>query len=277
MTMKMMKNMQHLIIHNRSCDIYYWLRQGTGNQWALFFHGAGVDHRMFDQQIEDFDPAFNLIAWDARGHGASKLEKGTVFHFLDMVSDCLKIYERHHIEKAVLIGQSMGGNLAQEIACSNPEKVEKLVLIDCSRNTGKLSQFEKAAVKLSRLMFCLYPWKSIIRQSADACGNKECVKSYVRECFKGIGKKMFMNVFIELTTCLHEDTQFRFKQPVLLFCGADDRLGNIRKIAEPWAADDSAIQLHIIKNAGHNSNQDQPETVNHYIEQFLNAAYDVQV
>ena len=70
--------------------------------------------------------------------------------------------------------------------------------------------------------------------------------------------------------CLHEDTGFRFKQPVLLLYGADDQLGNIRKVAGPWAKDDKNITLHRIEHAGHNSNQDQPELVNHLITCFIN-------
>jgi len=38
-----------------------------------------------------------------------------------------------------------------------------------------------------------------------------------------------------VAACLHEDASYRFRPPVMLLCGADDKLGNIGKSAAPWA------------------------------------------
>lgn len=99
---------------------------------------------MFLEQYKIFDPTYHLIAWDARGHGLSTLKEGQRFCFEDMVSDLKKLYKIYGIDEAVLIGQSMGGNLAQEIAYHYPEYISKLILIDCTNNTGKLTRLEKA-------------------------------------------------------------------------------------------------------------------------------------
>lgn len=265
----MKDNMEHLIFQNFNCEIHYWYRKGLENKWVLFFHGAGVDHEMFQDQFEALDNTYNIIAWDARGHGMSKLEQGRRFKFQHMVSDCKKLYEIYSINKATLIGQSMGGNLAQDIAYYYPELVEKLVLIDCTKNTGKLTFIERLSLKCSKLMFNCYPWNKLIRHSADACGNKDSVKKYVRECFEKIDKRTFIDIMMELTGCLHEDTEYMFTQPVLLLCGSDEKLGNIKRVVEPWARVDKNCRLHIIDNAGHNSNQDNPELVNELICNFL--------
>ncbi|MEA4926997.1 MAG: alpha/beta hydrolase [Syntrophomonadaceae bacterium] len=180
-----------------------------------------------------------------------------------------KLCARHRLSTAVLIGQSMGGNLAQEILYRKPELVSRLVLIDCTRNTGRLTVAEKLMLKLTKPIFYCYPWKTLIRQSADACGNTESVKEYVRGCFSQMKKADFIEVILSLRACLHEDETYRFPQPVLLLCGADDRSGNIRKIAAPWAHSDPNCTLRMIENAGHNSNQDNPEAVNQAISEFL--------
>lgn len=85
-----MENMQHLVFRNLNCNIHYWYREGSDNKWVLFFHGAGLDHAMFELQFSLFDSTYNIIAWDARGHGLSKLEYGEKFRFTDMISDCKK-------------------------------------------------------------------------------------------------------------------------------------------------------------------------------------------
>lgn len=266
----MTENLQHLQFKNLDCNIHYWYRKGSENKWILFFHGAGVDHEMFEPQFDVLDHTYNIIAWDARAHGLSKLEQGNRFCFKEMISDCKKIYELYHIEKAILIGQSLGGNLAQEIAYYDPELVDKIVLIDCAKNTGKLTFVEKCSLKSARFLFNCYPWKTLVAQSADASANKDSVRKYIRDCFNRLDKNTFIDIMMELAGgCLHEDTEYRFKQPVLLLCGSDDRLGNIRKAAEPWAKSDKNITLQTIKNASHNSNQDQPEIVNALIVNFL--------
>jgi pimeloyl-ACP methyl ester carboxylesterase len=74
---------------------------------------------------------------------------------------------------------------------------------------------------------------------------------------------------MSLFTCLHEDTNYKFKQPVLLLCGNDDKSGNIKKTMMNWSKEDNC-KLIMIKNAGHNSNQDNPDEVNKNILSFLN-------
>lgn len=106
--------------------------------------------------------------------------------------------------------------------------VDKLVLIDCSRNTQKLSFSEKCLLKCSKFIFNCYPWKTLIKQSADASANKDSVIKYIKNCFERIDKKTFIDISMELTGCLHEDELFGFKQPVLLLCGSDEKLGNIK-------------------------------------------------
>jgi pimeloyl-ACP methyl ester carboxylesterase len=266
-----MEKLQQLSFQNLNCEVHYWYRKGTDNKWVLFFHGAGLDHAMFEAQFDLFYPSYHIIAWDARGHGLSGLEPGNKFHFADMISDCKKLYELYSIDRAILIGQSMGGNLAQDIAYYFPELVEKIVLIDCTRNTGKLTNTEKWLLKSSRFMFDCYPEKMLLSQCAKASAVTESVRQYIYQCFKRLGKRGFVDVMMNMiVSCLHEDTGFRFKQPVLLLCGAADQLGNIRKVAGPWAKEDSNISLYMIEQAGHNSNQDQPELANKLIYSFVN-------
>jgi len=254
---------------NADCNVHYWYREGIGEKFVLFFHGAGADHRMFERQLELFDESYHLVLWDARGHGRSKLPPRKKFSVEEMVQDCLKLYELLGTEKAILIGQSMGGNLAQEIAYHYPDKVEKLVLIDCTKNTGKLTAGEKILIKLAVPLLYCYPQKTLFKQSAFASSNREEVRSYLLECFEQIGKARLIEVLTSLLLCLHEDLAYRFAQPVLLLCGVEDASGNIRKIAEPWAQSDSNIRLHMVENASHCSHQDQPEVVNRLIAEFL--------
>ncbi len=261
--------LQQETFHNKGCEINYWHCTSDSANYIIFLHGAGCDHRMFEPQLPIFDEGYHLILWDARGHGLSKLAPDTEFRFEDMVEDFFRLCEREQISNAILVGQSMGGNLAQEILYRRKDMVSKLVLIDCTRNTGRLTIGEKLMLKLTKPIFLLYPWKTLIAQSAAACSNREAVREYVRECFAGMEKSGFIDIMMSLTASLHEDEEYQFPKPVLLLCGVDDKSGNIKKVAAPWAKSDPNCTLKMIADAGHNSNQDNPEEVNQAIYEFI--------
>ncbi|GBU25920.1 hypothetical protein R83H12_02587 [Fibrobacteria bacterium R8-3-H12] len=256
---------------NLGCTIQYWYRKALGKKYVLFLHGAGCDHQMFEKQIDVLDSSFDVVVLDARGHGLSKLDVRQKFVFADMLSDILKLFEIHNIEKAVFVGQSMGGNLAQEIAYFYPEKVSGLVLVDCTKNTQKLGFFEKLILKLYPIIFYAYPYKTLIKQSANACGNSEYTRNYVASCLENIERAKVLDIMLSVFSCLRKDKNFRFKQPTLLVLGAEDVSGNIRKIMPKWAKSDDMCKLHIIKNAGHCSNMDNPGEFNKILIDFLNS------
>jgi pimeloyl-ACP methyl ester carboxylesterase len=264
-----MASLQHLSFHNRDCKIHYWYRKGTSQRYVMLLHGGGIDHQMFETQIQAFDESFHLLIWDARGHGLSRLPAEKRFNFEDMIADCLQLYRLYDINQAILVGQSMGGNLAQEIAYRYPQKVERLVLIDCMRNTSSLTLIERLLIKLAGPIMYLYPMKTLIKQSAAACSNREDVRQYVREVLSQSTRREFIDIINATMACLHEDSNWRFPQPVLLLCGEDDKSGIIKKTVFPWAESDPQISLHIIDGASHNSNQDQPEVVNRLIAEFV--------
>ncbi len=253
----------------KGCSIYYETeRRDNAKDWVVFLHGAGVDHRMFAEQLRAVPEEFNILRWDARSHGKS-LPSSARFSMVQLLEDLLKLMEKENIGSAVFIGQSMGGNLAQEMAYYHPEKVKGMVLIDCTNNSGRLSFSEKLMLSVTKPLLLLYPWKMLVRQSADACSVKPEVRDYVEQCFREIGKETLIEILLEVTKCLHEDRGYRIRVPFLLLCGDNDRSGNIRKIAGNWAASEPECCFHMISNAGHNSNQDHPEEVNRHIEKYL--------
>jgi len=65
---------------------------------------------------------------DQRNHGLSAFANSHTFN--DMRNDLEEFFEKHNIEKATLLGHSMGGKAAMWFALDFPEKVEKLVIAD---------------------------------------------------------------------------------------------------------------------------------------------------
>jgi len=101
----------------------YYEEMGKGKALILI-HGGFIDRRMWDQQFSEFAKHFRVIRYDARGHGLSESEPGTYIYYEDLRQLC----DRLHIQKAAILGLSMGGRVAIDFSIAYPDKVWALVL-----------------------------------------------------------------------------------------------------------------------------------------------------
>lgn len=90
---------------------------------VLLLHGGANDHRMWRGQLGAL-PGHRVIAPDARGHGRSSTPRAP-FHAYDDVAALLDALE---IDRAVLVGLSMGAQTAVDVALTHPERVAGLVI-----------------------------------------------------------------------------------------------------------------------------------------------------
>lgn len=89
----------------------------------VLLHGGGVDHRMWAPQFAAF-PGRRIVAPDARGHGSTPAATAP-FRLAD---DVIALLDRLEIERAVVIGLSMGGGTAVDLALEYPSRVAGLVV-----------------------------------------------------------------------------------------------------------------------------------------------------
>jgi len=102
---------------------------GSGSQPFLFVHGWACNHNFFAPQIEYFSRFHRVIAADLCGHGASDAPQRqyTVPEFAD---DLAWLCGELGVERAVLVGHSMGGVIALQLAATHPELSAGVCLID---------------------------------------------------------------------------------------------------------------------------------------------------
>lgn len=92
---------------------------------VLLLHSGVADSRMWQPQFDALAAHFRLVAFDMRGFGQSDLPPGE-FAFHD---DARAVLDYFEIEKAALVGSSMGGSVAINMTLAYPERVTKLILI----------------------------------------------------------------------------------------------------------------------------------------------------
>jgi pimeloyl-ACP methyl ester carboxylesterase len=97
----------------------------------VFSHAALADRRMWDHQFEHLATTHRVVRYDWRGYGESQDAEGTYSHAKDLKS----LLDALAIDKALLVGCSMGGAHCVEVALAAPERVTGLVLF-CSGLSG---------------------------------------------------------------------------------------------------------------------------------------------
>ena len=169
----------------------------------------------------------------------------------------------------MLVGQSMGGNLAQEVAFAHPERVTALVLIDCTDNFQKLTFVEEASLASARPLLSLYPFAALKRQSADSSAERPEARARLAAMMDRVeSKHAFVEILMRTADVLHYEPDFRIPCPLMMLLGEEDKLGNIAK-AMPRMAQREGVELVTVAGAGHCANMDEPAVVNAAILRFL--------
>ena len=110
-------------------DLYY--EQAGEGDAIIFIHAGIADSRMWDAQFAEFAKQYHVIRYDMHSFGQSQPNGQTYNMFTDLGA----LLDYLNIEKATLIGCSMGGTLAIDFTLENPDRVRALVTV-CSRPRG---------------------------------------------------------------------------------------------------------------------------------------------
>jgi 3-oxoadipate enol-lactonase len=124
----------------------YYETAGQGRTIA-FAHSLGMDHTLWDAQHRQFSGQYRVLTYDARGHGASHKPPGP-YSVERFGEDFYCVLRAAGVERAVVVGLSMGGMAAQALAAAHPEAVEALVLADttCWYGESAVQDWEPRAV-----------------------------------------------------------------------------------------------------------------------------------
>ena len=105
-------------------EIYYEVA-GTGEPTVVLLHGGLLDCTMWDDQFEMLSRNHRVIRFDASAHGRSALPPEAYWDHADL----LGLMEHLQIESAVLVGLSMGGRVAIDMALEEPIRIRGLVAV----------------------------------------------------------------------------------------------------------------------------------------------------
>jgi pimeloyl-ACP methyl ester carboxylesterase len=115
------------LIEREGVKLFYEDR-GGGEPAMVFVHGWTCDHTHFIPQAEFFSPHHRTILVDLRGHGHSQAI-GT-YDIPSFADDIVWLCHALDLDRPVIVGHSMGGMIAVELAARQPEVVRAVVALD---------------------------------------------------------------------------------------------------------------------------------------------------
>ncbi|HWL48212.1 MAG TPA: alpha/beta fold hydrolase [Sphingomonadaceae bacterium] len=118
------------------CRLHVVRHGAAGRAPVLFINAIGLDHHMWDGQVAALADRHAIIRYDSRGHGRSDVPGGE--YSIDMLGrDAVSVIDAAGFDRVSVVGCSIGGMTAMWVAAMAPERVERLVLSNCTAHIGR--------------------------------------------------------------------------------------------------------------------------------------------
>ena len=243
---------------------------GSGRA-LVFLHGIGGNKESFDDQLDAFADRWHAISWDMPGYGDSALPPDMTWPVLADALAALLDHLDH--KKAVIVGHSMGGMVAQEFVASHPNRVSALVLSGTSPAFGKPGgdwQQKFLDARLAPIERGLTPADIADELVAGMFGDDPDPAAMRRAaaCMAQVGPETYRAALQCLVTFDRRDALAGIRCPTLVLAGEKD--GNApAAMMEKMAAKIPGARYHCMPGLGHLANFERPDVFNAVIADFL--------
>jgi 3-oxoadipate enol-lactonase len=247
----------------------YYETAGNGEAVVLI-HGGGLDSRMWDGQFEPLSRSYRVVRYDVRGFGRSELpDKPYSDH-----GDLAQVLDFLKIERAHVVGLSMGGRIAVDFALSYPERVRSLVLAGPG-----LSGFQFSPESTKRFFDQVRAaqkgeWEKALRTWLTTdymvpAMEQSSLRPWIEKMARDNLKTLLMNYMLQID--LEPPAVGRLSEiraPTLLILGDRD-VPDIFTIAKLLQEKVPGIRRRDIQGAGHMVNLEKPAEFNKALFEFL--------
>lgn len=228
----------------------HYERHGDAGEALVFVHGFTGDSTDWRLQVAEFSSNYRILVLDNRGHGRSEAPSDRAVYSVErMTADAEQVIAHVGFERYHLVGHSMGGAVAQEIALRSPERLLSLTLQD---TTCWAADHDQPGGTLP------YAPPELIARAASRIGTMS------RDALAGAWQGL-------LTWEGTLQRALRIKTPTLIIYGDRDAsriIEGSQRLKEliPHA------EVEVVEGAGHSPQQERPVEYNGALRRFLESA-----
>ncbi len=252
-------------------DIYYE-RHGAGPA-VVFLHGAGSNAATWWQQLPAFTPAFTCLTMDLRcfGRSAAPLEEFELHLFVD---DVIAMLDREGIERAAMVGQSLGGMVGLRVALEHRQRVFGFVACDSSLAVDHPLLVERVRARFETAPAVAIEQRSLghwflERQPALAALYAQI--NHFNPSARGIDAERWRHTLLRLNEpeqLLPCEALGQLRCPTLFVVGEHDPIVPVealRHLQERVAGS----ELFVVEHAGHSAYFERPDIFNRRVGDFM--------
>lgn len=281
-----MQTLEHVYVPINGIRMHY-VTSGSG-PLVLLLHGFPEFWYSWRYQIPALSHSFQVVAPDLRGY--NETDKPTWGYELDvLVADVVELIQTLGHRQAIVVGHDWGGALAWTLAGKYPQRVERLVTMNMPHPTLFVRAMRSNPMQMMRSLYILFfqlPWlpEALLRANDYALIERLFRATAIRKDFIGdedmqaykdaISKPGALTAALNWYRALAQgsdwfnDTPLYIEVPTLLIWGQEDRaLGTeLTYGTEQFVAD---LHIRYIAKCSHWVQQEQPDLVNRYLQEFL--------
>jgi pimeloyl-ACP methyl ester carboxylesterase len=275
--------------HLRSISLHgsrvNYVELGSGPP-LVFVHGLAGCWQNWLENIPHFSRSHRVIAVDLAGFGESELPQEEISipgygRFID------SFLGEIDIERAVVVGNSMGGFISAETAISHPDRVEKLVLVDAAGGPTLREWNDRHGASFMRAMRLFQPVvaaslarrESLVRRPGlrklmlykVAAHPDRLAPELCYEVANGGGKPGFFDALKAISDYDFWERTPQIRCPTLIVWGQDDEIVPVADAFEYEALIRNARTV-IFDDTGHVPMLERPAAFNRVIDEFLQDA-----
>ena len=267
------------LMHINNVEIYYECHgqpMNQGQEVLVLIHGYLSSSFSFRKLVPFLEKQFAILSIDLPGFGQS--EKSLTFNYSlhNYGALLLDVLKELKVQDAVLVGHSMGGQIALQAALQNTEVVKKVIGLAAA---GYMGPVKRSLVLASYLPFFshilkIYFKKKDIAVNFSQITNKpdlitqEMMDGYIQPLDSIAFFKSLIKLMRDREGDLPPDQLQNIQQPVFLMWGDEDRIVPPR-IGERFVKDLPNVHFKIFHKAGHLLPEELPEEIAQEIARFL--------
>jgi pimeloyl-ACP methyl ester carboxylesterase len=262
-------------------DVRCYFEQAGSGPPLLLIPGLGRTCRMWDNVVAELAESFSLIMPDNRGMGRS-VAKRAPHSLADLSVDLVELLDALQLDRAHVLGISLGGMIAQWLAVEHPARVDKLVLVSTAH---RFAPYLREMGMLIGHALRYFP-RRVFDRTVEVLGsspafidaNPNWVADQVVPQESGqrdgrpdgrVGRATIARQLVCLASSDAAQTEYRIDAPTLVIVGDQDALippSYGREIARAIPRS----ELLVLPGCGHNPFIEAPEAVVPGIVDFLN-------
>jgi pimeloyl-ACP methyl ester carboxylesterase len=256
----------------------YVIEEGNGEN-IIFINGIAANVYNWRKVFNILKESFHVYSMDFKGSGFSEKPPGeySIDIFMKQIID---LYDHFGMRQSVIVGNSLGGEVALQLAINYPEKIKALILIDTA-GYQENKEITRVLVRLSRY--------KVMAKILEICTTRKLAKKLVegalyndkiidREMVDAYYKPMRTEGAVDALIELIKDLSYTafdyskvrsIESPTLIIWGEEDRWIPVAD-GYRFHKDIQGSKLVVLKNCGHAPQEEMPEVVSKLITDFIN-------